>query len=313
MPLFKNALRAIRDALSEIVDDKPSRRPGASSLSTGLRDAITLARKLKSGKAPKEVVRQELADELRKAIAEAAEPLVVEKSNPPAEQHRDRLDRLQKLLRSGSQEPPPPEHVGQASGEEDRDGLRIHVGNRSYRVRHDDPVYTGQMVRVKSSNVHSVGFIWNPTQPTKGTLKVRYLDKRGGDAKPGATYYYMGLHPEEFSNMLRASSKGGWVWDNLRVRGTVAGHHVPYRLASIGSDGYVPRQAVRANSRPTVAAGAKTTASTSGKNQYLIPRSVRSTTGTPFRSILPPKRVGPYRPSTGPKPAYRPTRGRREA
>jgi hypothetical protein len=41
---------------------------------------------------------------------------------------------------------------------------------------------------------------------------------------------------------MSAPSKGGWVWDHLRIRGTVSGHQKDYELAGIVG-GYVPRKA----------------------------------------------------------------------
>ena len=50
-----------------------------------------------------------------------------------------------------------------------------------------------------------------------------------------------------YSSILDANSKGEWVWDHLRVRGTHSGHQKDYALVGIAS-GYVPRKAtVRRN------------------------------------------------------------------
>lgn len=38
-------------------------------------------------------------------------------------------------------------------------------------------------------------------------------------------------------SLFRAASKGTWVWDNLRIRGTKLGHRVPYYLVSGGDIG----------------------------------------------------------------------------
>jgi hypothetical protein len=106
------------------------------------------------------------------------------------------------------------------------------------------PLMTVEMIPVTSSNVHSIGFIWNPDNPTRGTLRVRFLKKsRGGGTKPGASYNYEGVHPDVFAAFQVAASKGEFVWDELRVRGTVSGHQYSYDLAGTDDGGYIPRQA----------------------------------------------------------------------
>jgi hypothetical protein len=105
----------------------------------------------------------------------------------------------------------------------------------------DHPLVTGEMVRVESSNVHSIGYDLDT-----GTLYVRFLVTvvREGRVRQfgGSLYGYRGVTPEEFLRFLDAPSKGGWVWDNLRVRGTASGHKKDYFLAGIVG-GYVPRKA----------------------------------------------------------------------
>lgn len=112
-----------------------------------------------------------------------------------------------------------------------------------------------QMVRVQSSNVHSIGY-----DESNGTLMVRYLapvlSKGPGGVKiigksnsAGPLYHYFDVPPKLWKSFQTASSKGVWVWDNLRIRGTVAGHKYDYRLVSgtVGSSGfrqtYIPRRA----------------------------------------------------------------------
>ncbi len=108
----------------------------------------------------------------------------------------------------------------------------------------DHPVVTGDMVPVQSTNVDSVGY-----DAATGTLYVRFLYRyRRGEreaAAPGSLYGYRDVWPEEFLTLLEAGSKGGWVWDHLRVRGTVSGHKKDYFLAGI-TGGYVPRKATLA-------------------------------------------------------------------
>ena len=65
---------------------------------------------------------------------------------------------------------------------------------------------------------------------------------------PGPLYRYDGVSPDAFLSMLTAGSKGTWIWDNLRIRGTVSGHQKDYSLVGIMPtpeypEGYVPRKA----------------------------------------------------------------------
>lgn len=106
------------------------------------------------------------------------------------------------------------------------------------------PLVTGEMVEVRSSNVHSIGY-----DVDNQTLYVRFWAtrvRRGQEVRfPGSLYGYRDVWPEEFLDFLDAASKGNWVWDHLRERGTVSGHKKPYFLAGIVG-GYVPRQAALA-------------------------------------------------------------------
>lgn len=121
----------------------------------------------------------------------------------------------------------------------------------------DDPIYRGEMMSVSSSNVHSIGYQYNDASPSKGTLLVRYRQKRAdGSSGPGPPYEYYGVHPAVFDTFRRAASKGRFVWDRLRVRGTLSGHRYQYKLVGF-VNGYVPRQAVRY-----------------GNNEYFVQRQV---------------------------------------
>lgn len=129
---------------------------------------------------------------------------------------------------------------------------RVSIGGSSRVYDENDPVFSGEMVDVDSSNVHSIGYLFDVNNPTKGTLMVRFLQSRGSGGQggknrqkgPGPLYYYHGVHPNTFDAFLKAGSKGGFVWDRLRIRGTVSGHRVPYELRGI-TNGYVPRKATR--------------------------------------------------------------------
>ncbi len=115
-----------------------------------------------------------------------------------------------------------------------------------YSVHH--PMVTREMIPVgASSNVHSYGYDWR-----RRRLYVRFLGTSQGGARigEGALYGYDGVSPKLFLDLLDASSKGTWVWDNLRIRGTISGHQFDYALRGLGEqrDGstgglYVPRKA----------------------------------------------------------------------
>jgi hypothetical protein len=142
----------------------------------------------------------------------------------------------------------------------------------------DDPLYRGQMIAVQSSNVHSIGYQYNDASPSKGTLIVRYLHGKTGQKKAGPQYEYYNIHPAVFDTFRNSASKGGFVWDRLRVRGTVSGHRKQYRLTGI-VNGYIPRQAKRY-----------------GNNEYFVQRSMNATstkTGETrkFQSSLPDRPV----------------------
>lgn len=173
------------------------------------------------------------------------------------------------------------------------------VGGRILQGSENDPLYTGEMIEVESSNVHSIGFLWNDANPMQGTLKVRFLqDSRKGKGKiAGPLYYYYDVHPLVFDAFRRAGSKGGFVWDRLRIRGTVSGHRFQYELRGI-AEGYLPRKATRY-----------------GNNEYFIGRrarfqSVRTGEIQEFESALPDRFVQSLEtPRRGPQGFVPPDRG----
>lgn len=118
-------------------------------------------------------------------------------------------------------------------------------GSFTTRKGKDDPLLTGEMIPVQSSNVHSIGFrLDEGVRNRTGTLLIRFLgtDASGHRSGPGPMYEYSDVPAELFERFRKASSKGKFVWDDIRVRGTVSGHQFPYKLADI-VNGYVPRQA----------------------------------------------------------------------
>lgn len=116
-------------------------------------------------------------------------------------------------------------------------------GKNRFPVTH--PIVTGQLVRSpESSNVY--GFFYNLDT---STLYVRFKFYSPGTGKtdaPGSLYAYSHVPPKVFLRMMDAPSKGTFVWDNLRIRGTVSGHKHDYRLVAVRG-GYVPRKATVAS------------------------------------------------------------------
>lgn len=166
------------------------------------------------------------------------------------------------------------------------DTVEIRTGNFRGRYKTDDPAVTGVMVPVTSSNVHSIGFQFNLKAPAKSTLLVRYLQGQKNSKTMGPLYGYADVHPKLFEQFLKAASKGKFVWDELRIRGTIAGHQYRYTLLqSVG--GNVPRRAILVNGI-----------------QILQRRVRRAKDGRVGVSKLQTEVKGPYRPKSN-----RPNRG----
>ena len=160
----------------------------------------------------------------------------------------------------------------------------------------DDPVLTGQMQPVTSSNVHSIGFDFNYDLPLKSKLIIRYLQKdrktgggRNSSNVGGPTYAYDSVHPDWFTDLVTAGSKGKWVWDQLRIRGTVAGHQYEYNLIR-AAQGYLPRRAIVKNGRQQLRRRQRTAQYESGREEIL-------------RSPLANQDIGRYSP-TSHRPNY---------
>ena len=62
--------------------------------------------------------------------------------------------------------------------------------------------------------------------------------------KNGGVYRYQDITPPEAKSFYSAGSKGKWVWDHLRVRGTVFGYQKPYTYIGGQSQGYIPKYAM---------------------------------------------------------------------
>lgn len=121
---------------------------------------------------------------------------------------------------------------------------RVQTGSIRRVYRANDPRITGEMVPVRSSNVHSIGMELNLKNLAKSTLYIRFKVKgRSG----GGTYAVYDCWPELFDELIQAPSKGMAYWDKVRVRGTVSGHQYKYSLVRadmIRGAAYLPRRAI---------------------------------------------------------------------
>lgn len=130
---------------------------------------------------------------------------------------------------------------------------RPQVERAPTRDTSQDDLLQGQMFAVSSSNVHSIGMRIDAPGQTQGTLMVRFLATREGGVRlgPGSLYGYYEVPVRLFREFQHASSKGKFVWDELRVRGTISGHRYNYALIGVVGqfaggqhrENYVPRQA----------------------------------------------------------------------
>lgn len=185
------------------------------------------------------------------------------------------------------------------------------IAGRRYKIRRTDPLLTGQMIKVRSSNVHSIGYLWNDEDPAHGTLQVRFLDHRKGrEGRAGSGYQYFQVHPEVFIAFTKAASKGKFVWDRLRVRGTVSGHQYRYAIATLSSDEYVPRKAriKGINGKSQYHIGPPNLHGS--HDEYFLRRSVKGADGTVHQSRLPEERVNRGLPNRGRPNRGEPNRGR---
>lgn len=151
------------------------------------------------------------------------------------------------------------------------------------------PALSGQMMPATSSNVHSYGYRFDFDKPTQGSLIVRFLQadvNRSGPNRrkvPGPTYEYFKVHPDFFDEMWRAASKGVWIWDRMRIRGTIAGHQYAYSLIRAAQN-YLPRRAFVHNGRQILQRRRRTAERRDGTQYQLV---------SPLRTQY----VGEYRPS----------------
>lgn len=132
------------------------------------------------------------------------------------------------------------------AGGKPRKRIDIPVGGRTRRFPANHPVVTGDMTETpQSSNVFSYGY---DVESEYLYLRFKAPREKGQQKssktphQPGSLYRYSFVPVEKFLKLHAASSKGEWVWDSLRIRGTVSGHRFDYSLVGV-TGGYVPRKA----------------------------------------------------------------------
>lgn len=125
---------------------------------------------------------------------------------------------------------------------ERRSTIDVLMGdNSTRRFPKTHPIATGEMLAgFKSSNVYAFGY-----DQRNAFLYVRFKDREDDNnlGGPGPIYLYRDVPPEIFLKMMAAPSKGTFIWDSIRYRGTVSGHRYDYALVGV-QGGYVPRKAV---------------------------------------------------------------------
>lgn len=142
----------------------------------------------------------------------------------------------------GVAEPPDGGDEYEPPGTPDRSGMvEIKVGGTTQRFPKDHPIVTKKQVKTpQSSNVWS--FIYDVDTRT---LYIRFdapKTKANPSKRQGPLYSYSDVGPDVFLSFMKAESKGGFVWDRIRIRGTVSGHRYSYQLVAV-REGYVPRKA----------------------------------------------------------------------
>lgn len=142
----------------------------------------------------------------------------------------------------GGGTPPPSEGPSAGSGGPRDNWVEVDMGGRVQKFPRNHPIVTkGAVKSPQSSNVYSFQY-----DVDRWMLYITFdAEKSEGNAtkRPGPIYSYSHFPPQKFLAFMAAGSKGGYVWDNVRVRGTVSGHQYDYRLIGV-REGYVPRKAV---------------------------------------------------------------------
>ena len=145
---------------------------------------------------------------------------------------RDIIGGIGRALGLGSPKPPsiptraqdgPQGHRGTARGDLSKPirtfGETYHVPEEVQIVPADQVsrfLYEGAVFPVFSTNVEMAQY-----DHEKNVLIITF--------KGGSQYAYSNVSLQEAIGFAQAGSKGGWVWSNLRIRGTSLGHRKPYK------------------------------------------------------------------------------------
>ena len=84
----------------------------------------------------------------------------------------------------------------------------------------EDWLFSGSWVYLASSNVHAARYLWDE--------KILELQFKGHSDQGGYYYQYFNVPQMLAGTILSTASPGRWVWDHLRVRGTVTGYQYDY-------------------------------------------------------------------------------------
>lgn len=184
----------------------------------------------------------------------------------------------------GTRPPPAPSPQQPPAPPQTRFSTRTPELGRPPARGEEDPFGPEIHLTPQSSNVYSFSYYRRAGEAT-GTLFVRFKAQRlnadsvshgtgrlggrrqlhgslgstvaGGDRPnlPGVLYAYYRVPPGVYLRMQTASSKGKFVWDNLRVRGTIYGHKYAYAAVQgqVTTDAltpgirgtYIPRRATK--------------------------------------------------------------------
>ena len=148
--------------------------------------------------------------------------------------------------------------------------VTLPVKGRGQKFPVDHPIVTGQMIPASSTNVHSYSY-----DIAVKVLYVRYKQGKGQDLTNGRLYAYSNVMPDMFLRMYEAPSKGEWIWEEIRTKGTKSGHKKGYALVGIQGN-YVPRKA-----------DIEAVAGTTLKREVFRQRTVLTSRGRELTSALP--------------------------
>lgn len=86
-------------------------------------------------------------------------------------------------------------------------------------------VYDQELLFVHSSNVGAVQYF-----PEVEKMMVEFLGSgmKGKSGGKTSAYLYSNVTIDEAISLAQAQSKGIWIWDNFRVRGSKTAHKKPY-------------------------------------------------------------------------------------